>query len=126
MGISAINQVQGSVADDNLRQILAQSKHSHDKLDARLQQLLDKYGDEGKNPSAMAKNMSRLKTGVMLAVMPNDATAAKLITDGCHMGVDSLNKYLNQYKAADEDSKNIAKELIALETELAEDIAGYL
>ena len=126
MGIEAINEVLDKVSDDRLKQILTQSKQDHDKLDTRLQQLLDKYGDEGKNPPAMAQGMSKIKTEIMLTVMPNDSTAAKLITDGCHMGVDSLNKYLNQYKAADEDSKNIAKELIALEAKLAEDIAEYL
>ena len=36
-------------------------------------------------------------------------TVADLMTDGCNMGVKSLSRYLNQYKAADEQSKNIAK-----------------
>ena len=114
MGIEAINEVLDKVSDDRLKQILTKSKHSHGKLDENLQQLLDKYGDEGKNPPAMVQGMSKIKTEIMLTVMPNDSKAAKLITDGCHMGVDSLNKYLNQYKAADEDSKIIANELIAL------------
>ena len=38
----------------------------------------------------------------------------------------SLNRYLNQYRAADERSKDIAKRLIRLENKLAEDIAQYL
>ncbi len=42
------------------------------------------------------------------------------------MGVKSLNKYLNQYKAADEKSKNIAKKLIRLEEKLETDIRRYL
>jgi hypothetical protein len=42
------------------------------------------------------------------------------------MGVKSLNRYLNQYKAADESSKDIAKRLINLEEKLAVDIRSYL
>jgi hypothetical protein len=42
------------------------------------------------------------------------------------MGVKSLSKYLNQYKAADEKSKDIAKRLIELEERLGKDIRGYL
>jgi hypothetical protein len=42
------------------------------------------------------------------------------------MGVKSLNRYLNQYKAADEFSKDIAKRLINLEEKLAVDIRSYL
>ena len=42
------------------------------------------------------------------------------------MGVKSLNKYLNQYKAADEKTKDIAKRLINIEESLAIDIRKYL
>jgi hypothetical protein len=56
----------------------------------------------------------------------SDHTIADLMTDGCNMGVKSLNKYLNQYKAADEKSKDITKRLINLEEKLAVDIRGFL
>lgn len=55
-----------------------------------------------------------------------DATVADLITDGCNMGVKSLSRYLNQYKAADEQSKNIAKRLIQLEEGLSVNMRSYL
>ena len=42
----------------------------------------------------------------------SDKTIADLMTDGCNMGVKSLNQYLNQYEAADEKKKDIAKRLI--------------
>jgi len=42
------------------------------------------------------------------------------------MGVKSLNKYLNQYKAADEKPKDITKRLISLEEELSEDMHQFL
>ena len=48
------------------------------------------------------------------------------MTDGCNMGVKSLNRYLNQYKAAEEVSKDMAKRLIKLEEQLAVDIRQYL
>lgn len=56
----------------------------------------------------------------------SDQTIADLMTDGCNMGVKSLNKYLNQYEAADEVSKDIAKRLINLEEQLAVDIRKFL
>ncbi|MBQ3003927.1 MAG: hypothetical protein IJD82_09350, partial [Clostridia bacterium] len=74
----------------------------------------------------VAKSMSWMKTNVMLAVKESDHTIADLITDGCNMGVKSLNRYLNQYKAADEVSKDITKRLINLEEKLAVDIRSYL
>jgi hypothetical protein len=56
----------------------------------------------------------------------SDATIADLMTDGCNMGVKSLNRYLNQYEAADEVSKDITKRLINLEEKLTIDIRQYL
>ena len=56
----------------------------------------------------------------------SDATIADLITDGCNMGVKSLHRYLNQYKAADETSKDIAKRLTNLEEKLTVDIRSFL
>ncbi|HIU68053.1 MAG TPA: hypothetical protein IAC64_11275, partial [Candidatus Caccomorpha excrementavium] len=45
---------------------------------------------------------------------------------GCNMGVKSLNRYLNQYKAADEQTKDIAKKLIHMEEKLTADIQRFL
>ena len=61
-----------------------------------------------------------------LGMHDSDHTVADLMTDGCNMGVKSLNRYLNQYEAADEVSKDIAKRLINLEEKLAIDIRQYL
>ena len=88
--------------------------------------LLEKYHDTGKNPNPMAQSMSWIKTNVKLAMEDTDATVADLMTDGCNMGVKSLSRYLNQYKAADEQSKNIAKRLIQLEEGLAVNMRPYL
>ena len=74
----------------------------------------------------MASSMSWLKTNIMLGVNNSDETIADLITDGCNMGVKSLNSYLNEYKAADEFSKDITKRLINLEERLIVDIRDYL
>jgi len=48
------------------------------------------------------------------------------MTDGCNMGVKSLNRYLKQYKAAEERAKDITKRLIHLEEQLVVDIRPYL
>jgi len=74
----------------------------------------------------MAKGMSWMKTNVRLAADTSDKAIADLMTDGCNMGVKSLNQFLNQYEAADERTKDIAKRLIHLEETLASEIREYL
>ena len=74
----------------------------------------------------MAKGMSWMKTNMKMTMDSSDATVADLITDGCNMGVKTLNRYLNQYKAADEKSKAICGELISIEEQLCKDLRAYL
>ena len=126
MGISSIDEVLEYVHSDSLRKYLSECKREHDKLNSEILKLLDKYKDEGKEPNPIAKGMSWVKTNMKLVMHESDATIADLITDGCNMGVKSLNKYLNQYKAADEVSKDITKRLINLEEKLAIDIRSFL
>ena len=98
----------------------------HKRLEHEIRSLLNRFHDEGKEPGPVAKGMSWIKTSVKLAVDGSDETVADLITDGCNMGVKSLSKYLNQYKAADEKSKDITKRLINLEERLVIDIRQFL
>ena len=126
MGIASIDDVFEHVKDKELYDKLAKCKDEHEQLQSHVQELLGKYQDEGKNPNPIAKSMSWMKTNVKLGMEAADSTIADLMTDGCNMGVKSLNRYLNQYKAADEVSKDIAKKLIKLEDQLAVDIRKYL
>lgn len=126
MGVASIDDVLPRVHSQDLKKLLSKCKQEHETLEQELETLLDGYHDDGKNPNPMAKSMSWVKTNVMLAMKETDATIADLMTDGCNMGVKSLNKYLNEYKAADEVSKDITKRLIHLEEQLIKDIRDYL
>lgn len=126
MGIKSIEDVLGHVKSDSLEKYLTDCKKEHEKLGEEIRELLDKYHDDGKNPNPVAQSMSWMKTGIKMAVDDSDATIADLMTDGCNMGVKSLNRYLNEYEAADEVSKDITKRLINLEERLAVDIRNYL
>ena len=126
MGVSSIDEVIDHVRAEDFRALLHTCKEKHEALDEELQQLLDQYHDEGKEPNPIAQGMSWIKSNVMMSMTPTDQTIADLMTDGCNMGVKSLHRYLNQYGAADEKSKDLAKRLINLEEKLAIDIRGYL
>ena len=126
MGISSIDDVLAYVSNPDLKQNLSSAKNSHITLKDEIQRLLEQYHDDGKEPPAMAKGMSWLKTNARLVLNESDQTIADLMTDGCNMGIKSLRKYLNEYKAADEASKDIAKKLILLEEQLITNIKKFL
>ena len=126
MGTASIDDVIDRVKAEDFRKKLMDCKQAHNQLQDEIQKLLDKYQDEGKKPNPVAKGMSKMKTGMKLSMENTDTTIADLMTDGCNMGVKSLNRYLNQYEAADEISKDIAQRLIHLEEKLAVDIRQFL
>ena len=126
MGVASIDGVLDYVHDGDLKKRLSDCRDEHDRLKDEMQALLERWHDDGKEPNLMARSMSWLKTNAKLVMDESDETIADLMTDGCNMGVKSLSRYLNQYKAADGKSKDFAKRLIQLEEKLAADIRDYL
>ncbi|MBQ7088906.1 MAG: hypothetical protein IJN04_04610 [Clostridia bacterium] len=126
MGVDSIDDVLNRVRAEKMRECLSKCKKEHQELDAEVQALLEKYRDDGKDPNPMAKGMSWMKTTMKMAMDESDATIADLMVDGCDMGVKSLSRYLNQYAAADEVSKDICKRLIKLEEKLGTQMRDYL
>jgi hypothetical protein len=126
MGVSGINDVMKYVKSNGFRRKLINCKEEHTALAREIEGELHKFEDKGKKPNPIALGMSKMKTEMKMTMMGSDSAAADLMTDGCNMGVKSLNKYLNKYKAADEVSKDITKRLINLEEKLVTDIRQYL
>ena len=126
MGISTIDEVKEHTTNSDLKTMLDDYQREYAQLQNEIQGLLHTYHDEGKDPNPLAKGMAWMKTNMTIAVNESDAAIADIITDGCNMGIKSLNKYLNQYKAADESSKDFAKRLINLQERQLEGMRQYL
>lgn len=126
MGMDAIGNVIDHVHDDTFRKTLADSRSSHQCIQEEIEKLLGRYHDDGKQPAMMASAMSHMKTSAKLMADNTDAAVADVLTDGCNMGIKSLTKYLHKYQAADEQTKDITKRLIALEEDLLHDMSEYL
>ena len=126
MGVSSIDEVLDQVKNREFKERLTACRDEHQTLDRELQALLERYHDQGKDPSPVVKGMGWLKTNMKLGWDGSDETIASLMTDGCNMGVKSLHRYLNQYRAADEASKGVARRLIGLEERLTAGIRQYL
>ncbi len=124
--VASIDDVLPYVKEENMKQILKNSKKSHKSLEKTVDDELQKLGSEGKEPNVMAKGMSKIKINAELTVKPTEAQAASLITDGCDMGIKSINKYLNQYPAASQNIKEITHQLIRLEEDLESCMKPYL
>ncbi len=126
MGIAAIDDVIEHVQNEEFKSKLINYKKDYNYLQDEIQGLLNKYDKEGKEPNPIAKGMAKMKTGIKLTFNESDNTIADLMTEGCNMGVKSLNKYLNDYKEANDEAKTLAKKLIRLMDNQEFDIRKYL
>ena len=126
MGVGAIKDVEDRIRSKEMRGQLIASRQKHERIGGKVDALLREYGEDDGRPDPMARGMAWMKTNVKMVMDMADDTAADLLTDGCNMGVKSLTKYLNQYGGADERSRSLAKELIALEEKTAIELRPYL
>ena len=126
MGVSAIEDVIDKIESPKLKEELESSMKEHERLGNETHDLLNELGEKVEETHPIAKEMSKMKTSVKMALDENDKTAAGLISDGCHMGIKSLSKYLNMYEKAGEKSKDIARKLIYMEDSLDKKMRFYL
>ena len=126
MGVSSLEQVMDYASSDKIKNILTKSKIEHEKVKEEIQQMLASFQDEGKEPNPIVQKMSQMKTSMGLMMNESDHKIADIMVDGCNMGVKSLSKYLNEYKAASEESKYIARKVIKLEEKLGRDLRDFL
>ncbi len=126
MAVAAIDEVLDKVDSKELANLLSESKKHHEKYGNELHAALNSYDADEKEPNPIAKSMSWMKINLKTGMDESDSVIADLITDGCNMGIKSLHKYFNQYKAANEQAKKLCHDLIAIEDELLEDLRCYL
>jgi hypothetical protein len=126
MGVSSIDGTLKYVKDRELKGILERFKRENEEFKIEIENLLNSKNEDGKEPNLMSKGMSWLETNVKLGADGSDDAVADLITDGCNMGVKSLSKYLNQYKAADGRSQRLTVKLAGIQEKLAVDIRKFL
>lgn len=124
--VASIDEIKDHIEDESLMKIFEQYKHDHEELGRRIQDELNKYHEEGKDPKPMAKAMSWMKINAKMFNNPSVHEAADLMMDGCNMGIKSLCKYQNKYKAANHNAKTYAKDLVDLEQKLMIELRAFL
>ncbi len=126
MAVNSFDEVMDKIKSEKLKNLIVESKTTHEKIGDETHILLNKHHDSEKDPNPIAKAMSFMKTNMKMMQHPGDQEIADLITDGCNMGIKSLCQYLNKYTTADEKSKDIAREIIKVEEKLMVDLREFL
>ena len=125
MAVTSIDEILERVTDKKLKELLSKSQKEHTAIGNEIHDLLNKMNKDGKDPSYIAKSMAWMKSNMKMTMDNSDSTVADLITDGCNMGIKSLHKYLNEYKNADKEAKELCNKLVAIEEKLSRKLRPY-
>ena len=126
MAMESIDQVLEYVTDDNLYQIMEKSRNRHKELETRARQQLQEYGETEEEPGMMASVFAQFSTHMKLMVKGDSHQVAKIMMDGCHMGVESVSKYLNQYTNASPESRKLAEDLVEASENFQQNLKQFL
>lgn len=125
-GVTSLNELIPRAKSPALGQALKTSVTEHRQLESEAVRALKGQVDNAGEPSIIARSMSWLKTETMMAFDNSDSSVANLVTDGCNMGIKSLNQSLNDYPQAEATAKTLASKIITNEQSLMEAVKSYL
>lgn len=123
---NSLEQVEPYLKEGKLRDMILYYDKEHIRLGEECHKLLNECKEEEKDPSLMAKAMSWISTEVKLLMDDEESKIASIMVKGCDMGIESLSRYLNEFKEANSQSVSIAKKLINLEQKFHDELLAYL
>lgn len=126
MAIDSMEQISRFVTNDELKTLITKYNGEHIKMEEDIHRMLNNIGEEDQEPSPIAKASSWIQSEVKMMLKGDTHQAASLLTDGCNMGIKSLNEYKNSYKAADDKSINMCEKICNIETRMVEDLQSFL
>ena len=114
------------MAINSLNQVRDEYDKKHKALEEDISRLLEKHGEQEKDPHPAAAAFSRITTDVKLMLHDDSSQIAKLLMDGCNMGIQSIGKFLNEYEEASSESRSLAKKLLHMDEQLMKELKPFL
>lgn len=126
MAINSMQQIQKDVTDEGLAKLIRESTECHEKLEAESAKLLEENGEYEKDPGMMASAMSWMTTEMKMLLNRSDTEIAKIIMNGCNMGIQTITEKSHSYENASPESKKLAERLVKEEEKLMRELKKYL
>ena len=74
----------------------------------------------------MASACAWMGVEMKMTMHPNNHEVAKLMMDGCNMGIQSVSEYLNKYPDASAESQRTAKDIIKIEEDFMQEMKAFV
>lgn len=126
MALDSFTQMQGHISDQGLGALIDTYEKKHRKYEQEAFRLLGQAGYSGKEPGMMASAFSKAGTEMKLMMRSDSGQIAKLILDGCTMGIENLGACINRCPEASGQSLALAQDIIKTEESLMREVQRYL
>ncbi len=126
MGVDSFDLVLKYIKNEELRNIINETRLDHLDTLKKIKEQLNIYSSEGKDPNMIISEMSKIKMKVELSFNDSDSKIAKMMIDGCNMGIKALSEFKNKYNDADEKVLEICQRLISKEENLSKNLRRFL
>lgn len=126
MAINSMNRISDYKMDPKLSHVIEHYKYKHLEMQKKAADLLRKNGASEKNPGAMASAMAKMTTEVKMFMKDDNNQVAKIMMNGCNMGIQSMSENINKYKQASSESTGLAKSLVKAEEDFMCDLKQFL
>ena len=132
MAVSSIQQILEFTQDSALQKILNKYIEQLQEVAIlvnhffRSESQLSADGFEPKDPGMLASAFSWFTTEIKLGMNSDNSEIAKVLIDGCSMGIKTLGERANTLCQADKSADSIARRIIKLEEEMIRELEPFL
>lgn len=126
MALNSMNQVLEDMPEDDLKHVIEMSKQQHEELDAEVARELADVGLCEEEPDTMEAAFSWMTGKMKLMLRDDQSQVAKMMMDGCNMGIQNITEAANHCNKASVESQNLAQKLVGVEEVFTEELKSYL
>ncbi len=126
MALNSMEQVEEYLQDGKLRNVIEKYREIHGEIEKDCAELLMQEDAEEKEPGIMASAFSWITTETKLMLKDSHHQIAKIMMDGCNMGIQSVCEYENKYTEASNEAKSLAKKLVVAEEDFVKELKEFL
>ena len=126
MAVNSLDQITGYIKDSDLKKLVENYISRHKDLEAEAVKALQNSGNDAKDPGALSSVFAWFTTEMKLTFNDDNTRIAKLLMDGCNMGIQTLGERMNTLNQADSSALALARKIIKSEQELMKELQAYL
>ena len=126
MAVNSLDQITGYIKDSDLKKLVENYISRHKDLEAEAVKALQNSGNDAKDPGALSSAFAWFTTEMKLTFNDDNTRIAKLLMDGCNMGIQTLGERMNTLNQADSGAQSLARKIIKAEQELMKELQAFL